>query len=165
MIRRVYDGVVRALACVAFSVMLGAALVGTVSRYLPFMPSISWSEEVTRFAGIWAVFFVAGLGIRKGAHLGVDMLTGRLPRPVRQASQVVVFFLMLAFCLLLLVSGVRLAAENTEQYSAALEWPMGWVYLCIPTGAALMIVEIVAILWRLLHGLPPPAPPVEEIVE
>ena len=65
----------------------GAALIGTVSRYLTFLPIISWGEEVTRFAGIWSVFLVAGLTIRQGAHLGVDFLTTRFsPRARRRRS-------------------------------------------------------------------------------
>jgi TRAP-type transport system small permease protein len=151
-LRRWYDRLVTTLVVVAVGVMLGAALVGTVSRYLTFLPSISWGEEVTRFAGIWSVFLVAGLGIRHGAHLGVDLLTGRWPPGVRRLVRLFGYGLILAFAGLLLVYGVRIAVENLGQYSPALEWPMGLVYLCIPLGAALMIVEVVGLGWRLLRG-------------
>ena len=65
---------------------------------------------------------------------------------------------MLSFALLLLYYGSKIVIENTGQYTAALEWPMAWVYLCIPLGAILMIVEIVPILWRLFHGQVPVHP-------
>ena len=164
MLRRVYDRLITTLVVVAVSVMLGAALVGTVSRYLTFLPSISWGEEVTRFAGIWSVFLVAGLTIRQGAHLGVDFLTARLPVRVRAGARLVNCALILAFSALLLWYGVRLAAENMGQYSPALEWSMGVIYLCIPIGAALMLVESLAVARRLLHdgtaaAGPPTAPP------
>jgi TRAP-type C4-dicarboxylate transport system permease small subunit len=159
MLRRAYDGVVRALVFAAFSVMLGAALAGTVSRYLPFLPPIAWGEEVTRYAGIWSVFLVSGLGLRHGAHLGVDMLTSRLPGGARRLVYLVVHALILAFVLLLLVAGVRLVRENVGQLSPALEWSMGWVYLCIPVGAGLMLVEALGLLRRALRGLPPSGPP------
>ena len=103
MLRRFYDRLVTTLVVVAVTVMLGAALVGTVSRYLTFLPSISWGEEVTRFAGIWSVFLVAGLTIRQGAHLGVDFLTARLPLRVRAAARLVNCALILAFSGLLLL--------------------------------------------------------------
>ena len=45
MLRRWYDRVVTTLVVVAVTVMLGAALVGTVSRYLAFLPSISWGRR------------------------------------------------------------------------------------------------------------------------
>jgi TRAP-type C4-dicarboxylate transport system permease small subunit len=149
---RWYDLVVTTLVVVAVAVMLGAALIGTVSRYLPFLPSISWGEEVTRFAGIWSVFLVAGLTIRHGAHLGVDFLTAVFPPRVRTVVRLFNCGLILAFSGLLLVYGVRLAAENMGQYSPALEWPMGVVYLCIPIGAALMVVEGIGVMRRLLRN-------------
>jgi TRAP-type transport system small permease protein len=150
-LRRVYDRLITTLVVVAVSVMLGAALIGTVSRYLTFLPSISWGEEVTRFAGIWSVFLVAGLTIRQGAHLGVDFLTERLPVRVRAGARLVNCALILAFSALLLWYGVRLAAENMRQYSPALEWSMGVIYLCIPIGAALMLGESIGVARRLLR--------------
>ena len=165
MLRRWYDRVVTTLVVVAVTVMLGAALIGTVSRYLPFLPSISWGEEVTRFAGIWSVFLVAGLTIRQGAHLGVDFLTIAFPPRARTLVRLVNGVLILAFSGLLLVYGLRLAADNTGQYSPALEWSMGAVYLCIPIGAALMIVEGIGVMRRLLRGGPVPAPPPGATVE
>ena len=165
MIRRVYDEVILTAAFLAFSVMLGAALIGTVSRYLTFLPTISWGEEVTRYAGIWSVFLVSGIALRRGAHLGVDIVTSRLPPRVHHAISFIVYVLILAFAGLLLVYGIQIARENMVQLSPALEWSMGIVYLCIPIGAGLMIVETLGLLTRLLRGLPPLKPPVEEVME
>lgn len=165
MLARWYDRIVTTCVVVAVGVMLGAAFVGTVSRYLPFLPSISWGEEVTRFAGIWSVFLVAGLTIRRGAHLGVDLLTASLSAEIRHLVHLVNCGLILAFSGLLLVYGLRLAMENMAQYSPALEWSMGVVYLCVPIGAALMIVEAISVMRRLLGGEPPAPPAVTGIVE
>jgi TRAP-type C4-dicarboxylate transport system permease small subunit len=164
-LRRWYDGVVTTLAVVAVTVMLGAALIGTVSRYLPFLPIISWGEEVTRFAGIWAVFLVSGLTIRRGAHLGVDFLTTRFPARVRARIHLFNGALILGFSALLLVYGLRLSAENLTQYSPALEWSMGLVYLCIPIGAALMLLEGIGVMRRAIAGDRAPEPPLTTIVE
>ena len=165
MLTRWYDRLVTTLVVVAVSVMLGAALIGTVSRYLTFLPIISWGEEVTRFAGIWSVFLVAGLTIRRGTHLGVDFLTTHFPTRARRLVGLVNGGLILAFSGLLLVYGLRLAAENMSQYSPALEWSMGIVYLCIPIGAALMIVELLGVMRRLVQGHPPTGPPGPRIAE
>ncbi len=165
MVRRWYDQVVTTLVVVAVSVMLGAALIGTVSRYFTFLPIISWGEEVTRFAGIWSVFLVAGLTIRHGAHLGVDFLTTRFSPRARRRVALLNGGLILAFSSLLLVYGLRLAAENMTQYSPALEWSMGIVYLCVPIGAVLMVVEIIGVMRRLARGDPPAPTPVLRVAE
>ena len=157
-VRDVYDFIIKTATFAAFSIMLLAALAGTMARYLPFMPTIAWGEEITRYAGIWSVFLVAGIGIRSGTHLGVDLFTRLLPQRARQVNFIIVYSLMLSFALLLLYYGSKIVIENTGQYTAALEWPMAWVYLCIPLGAILMIIEIVPILWRLFHGRVPVHP-------
>jgi C4-dicarboxylate transporter DctQ subunit len=164
-LRTSYDAVIKTAAFIAFTAMLIAALIGTVTRYLTFLPVVTWGEEVTRFAGIWSVFLVSGLGIRHGTHLGVDMVT-RLMRPgLRLAVHLAVYALMLAFCVLLLVAGCRLVLENMDQLSPALEWPMGALYACIPLGAVLMSIEIVPIMAGLAHGRPAPRPAPDEVVE
>lgn len=152
MFLRFYDAVVGTAVVTAFSVMLVAALLGTVTRYITFLPVITWGEELTRFAGIWSVFLVSGISVRHGAHLGIDMVTRLLPRPLQLAVSLAIYVLMLAFALLLLVYGIEFAGENMNQLSAALLWRMGLVDLCIPLGGALMGIEIVAVIWRHLHG-------------
>jgi len=156
--RRIFDGLIRTLVVIAFSAMLIAALAGTLSRYLTFLPIVTWGEEVTRFAGIWSVFLVSGLAVRQGAHFGVDLLT-RLLSPARQrALMVVVFVMVLGFLAVLLVYGLRIVLDNLGQYSPALEWKMGLVYLCIPIGAALMMLEVLIIIGGLLRGRDAPGP-------
>jgi TRAP-type C4-dicarboxylate transport system permease small subunit len=75
------------------------------------------------------------------------------------------FALVATFLLILLVYGVRIASENMVQYSPALEWKMGIVYLCIPIGALLMLIETVLIVWRILRGEPAYAPPMYGLIE
>jgi TRAP-type C4-dicarboxylate transport system permease small subunit len=165
MMRLWYDRVVAALVFVAFSVMLGAALIGTVSRYFTFLPIVTWGEEVTRFAGIWAVFLVSGISLRHGAHFGVDTLTRALSPRAERAVAVISFLLVAAFLLVLLIYGVRVSAENMVQYSPALEWKIGIIYLCIPIGAILMLIETIAILRRIIRGEPAFEPPISGVVE
>ncbi|MBM3600137.1 MAG: TRAP transporter small permease [Alphaproteobacteria bacterium] len=158
-IRRWYDRIIIALVFVSFSVMLGAALIGTLARYLTFLPVITWGEEVTRFAGIWSVFLVSGLSIRRGAHLGVDMFTRLMTPKIQRLVALAVFLMVLGFVLILLVYGIVLSADNLAQISPALEWRMGLVYLCIPIGAALMSFELVIVIIHVLRrGMPPPPP-------
>ena len=71
---------------------------------------------------------------------------------------VVVFVMVLGFLAVLLVYGLRIVLDNLGQYSPALEWRMGLVYLCIPIGAALMMLEVLIIIAGLLRGRDAPGP-------
>ncbi len=41
--------------------------------------SIGWADEVSRLMFVWSIFLAIPLGIRLGAHIGIEMLTARLP--------------------------------------------------------------------------------------
>ncbi len=72
-------------------VVLVAVMVAVVSaqvalRYL-FNNSISWADEVSRLCFVWSMFIAIPLGLKSGAHIGVDMLVARLPRPARARAR------------------------------------------------------------------------------
>lgn len=52
---------------------------GNVVLRLFFNTGIDWSEEIPRFAFVWMTFLGAIVGMRRRAHLGVDMLVRALP--------------------------------------------------------------------------------------
>jgi TRAP-type transport system small permease protein len=75
------DALTRALE-VVMVVCLAVMLVmvfGNVVLRLFFNTGIDLSEEIPRFAFVWMTFLGAIVGMRKRAHLGVDMLVRALP--------------------------------------------------------------------------------------
>jgi TRAP-type C4-dicarboxylate transport system permease small subunit len=53
-------------------------------RYV-FNSSIDWADELSRLTFVWSVFLAIPLGIREGLHVGVEIVTVRLPLPVQEA--------------------------------------------------------------------------------
>lgn len=45
--------------------------------------SIGWADELSRLTFVWSIFLAIPLGVRAGAHIGVEMLTAKLPKPLR----------------------------------------------------------------------------------
>lgn len=158
MIKRWYDRVIVTLVVTAFSTMLIAALLGTLTRYMTFLPVITWGEEVTRFAGIWSVFLVSGLSVRHGAHFGVDVLTRMLRPQAQRIGLIAIDLVMMSFVLIIIIYGIRVSLDNLDQYSPALQWRIGLVYLCMPIGGVLMAIELVGVIRRTLGGDPPHPP-------
>ena len=71
---------------VCFAYMTLAVLAQVFGRYL-FNYSISWTEETAKFAQIWVVFIGAGIAMRRGWHVAVDVLPSKLPLgPARAVS-------------------------------------------------------------------------------
>ncbi len=81
---------------------------------------VSWPEvpEVSGVLLIWFGLLGAAYGIRQRVHLGVDVLTRRLPPAVRSALGRLAAALVAAFGVLLAVYGARLAATVTNTLPA-----------------------------------------------
>lgn len=119
---------------------------------------IFWAEEVTRYVSIWVVFLAAGLGMRYGIHLSMDLVMHLLPRPMLRASLLFAYLLSLVFQGVLVYYGTQLALSNHAQQSASLRIPMSYPYAAIPVGAALMMGETLRLIWLELNGRSTVAP-------
>jgi TRAP-type C4-dicarboxylate transport system permease small subunit len=113
--------------------------------------SLSWSEEAARFLFVYLVFMATAIGIRRGTHIGVDLIVQSFPTRLRLAVTLLCSFLVLGFSLLLAYLGVRISAMTMAQVSAALEIPMGTIYAALAIGGALMSVEAAVRLRRSLY--------------
>lgn len=125
--------------------MFGLVFANVVSRY-GLGHSIAWAEEVSRYLMIWATFLGAGLALREGRHVAIDILQDRLPpRAVRWVRRFIAGFL-LAFVGLLGVYGVQFAAFGWAQETPVTQIPMGIPYLAVPAGALLLGLHLVLML-------------------
>ncbi len=138
-----------------FSVMIAATFAQVVFRYLLRSP-LPWSEELARYCFVWIVFLGATLGLERGVHIGVDILTILLPRRVQRWLSVVNEFLMLAFVLVIIAASVAVVDANRLQFSPALGLQMAKIYLAIPLGMAVMALVLIR---KLAEGFRRELPP------
>ncbi|MDQ6619413.1 MAG: TRAP transporter small permease [Pseudomonadota bacterium] len=121
-----------AMACMVFA--------NVVLRYASGS-SIIWVEEASRYVMIWLTFIGCGLVLRYGGHLGIDTLQERLPRRAAVVRGVI-FALLLAFFAVMLWLGIVYSARTWQQTTPVMQIPVGFVYLAMPIGFALMIVHL-----------------------
>lgn len=151
---RIYIVIVETLIILGLCVMVGVTFASTVIRFIPGYGGIFWAEEVTRYVSIWVVFLGAGLGVRYGIHLSVDLLVGALPANLRRFFYHFAFLMMLIFEGVLVYYGAQLAISNYAQQSASLRMPMTYAYAAIPVGAFIMLCETLRLIGRELRGKP-----------
>lgn len=118
------------------------------SRFLLKVP-LSWTEEVSRFSLIWLTFIAASLALRDNGHFAVDVISHRLSPKHNKYYQVGILLFMLSYLVVLFKTGITLVPVAHMQESPALDIRMSYVYLAIPCGAALMIINILL----KIHGL------------
>lgn len=149
---KLYIGFVESLIILGLVVMVGLTFASTAIRFIPGYGGIYWAEEVTRYVSIWVVFLGAGLGVRFGIHLSVDLFVAALPAGAQRGFYIFAYVLMMIFQGVLLYYGTKLAISNHAQQSASLQIPMSYPYAAIPVGAFIMLCETARLIWREFAG-------------
>jgi len=101
LLKSLADALTRALevVMVACLVVMLVMVFGNVVLRLFFNTGIDLSEEIPRFAFVWMTFLGAIVGMRRRAHLGVDMLVQVLPVFGRKVCWGISQAIMLVCCL------------------------------------------------------------------
>jgi TRAP-type C4-dicarboxylate transport system permease small subunit len=154
LIKMLADGFTRLLETVMVlcMVVMLVMVFGNVILRLFFNTGIDLSEEMPRFAFVWMTFLGAIVGMRRRAHLGVDMLVQALPVLGRKVCWGISQAVMLVCCGYI-VYGTWLqhdiiAGNASPVAQISMLWVFGVSYL---TGGAIGLICLSNLL-RLLAG-------------
>jgi TRAP-type transport system small permease protein len=133
-----------------------AAMIVVVSaqvflRYL-FASSIGWADEVSRLAFLWSVFLAIPLGIKEGLHLGIEMLTQRLPENLRHGLARLVDAAGAALMIVVCYQSVIVAWDQWDEKMASVDASAAWFIMAIVVGTALSALHLV---WMMVTGKAP----------
>jgi TRAP-type C4-dicarboxylate transport system permease small subunit len=131
----------RALLIALMALMALLVFANVVARYL-FNYSFVWAEELSRYMMVWVGLLGAGLVLRVGAHIAVDVFQDLLPRRLAQALRAGVVAVLAAALLAMLWLGGQYVQFAWGQETPVLNWNFGLIYLAIPCGALLMLVYL-----------------------
>lgn len=117
---------------------------GIFSRYVLGTGS-QWPEPISILLMVVFTFLGAACSYRAGAHIAVEMLTQRLPKPMQRTLRVLVHGLMLGVSGFMCWYGLQLCIGTWGQSIPELPWmPVGFSYLPLPIGGgvtALFVLE------------------------
>jgi|MudIll2142460700_1097286.scaffolds.fasta_scaffold34061_2 C4-dicarboxylate transporter DctQ subunit len=132
-------------------VMVFSVFINIVNRVI-VQAQMSWTEEIARYAMIWMTYLTVGIGIRKGAHLGVEMLVSKFRPQVTRAVSLFAHTCSLAFCLVVVFFALEVLQTQRSfgQASAALQIPMWTIYAAVPVGMLLAAIEEMKALVRVV---------------
>ncbi len=125
------------LAAIVLLIMTGIAFVNVIARY-GLSSSISFTEELTSKLFVLFSLLGAAIAAKRRSHLGLTIITDALPAKTCLTVCAVGYALATAFCLLLLVYGIKMTAYeySVDQLTAGMQWPE-WIFgIYIPIGAA-----------------------------
>ncbi len=131
------------ISVLSLSLMLVIIFTQVITRYL-FGYSFDWSEEVARFLFVWTVFLGSALIIGDKGHMAVQLLSDKLKGSAAGvAVNVFIQLCGLAFILILIIQGSKMAKVMMFQSSPALGIPMGYIYSIIPLSGILMLLYFI----------------------
>lgn len=104
--------------------------------------SLDWSEELTRFLFLWAVFLGMASGFRTGEHPRITVVLRLLPQTVRRLALHLYVLLGVFFFAIVAYYGVQLVVNQyrTGQTSPALQIGVFLISLAVAVSAVLAVV-------------------------
>lgn len=123
-------------------IMVVVVFLQIVSRII-IQSSFPWTEELSRFLMIWLTFLGAAFSFQYGAHIGITLITNKIPKKLQAILQIIVAFLCTILFAVLMVKGYELVMKSTTQVSPALGIPMNYVYMVIPLSGLLMTLNVI----------------------
>lgn len=146
-----------ALAAAGVLASLGLICWAVVMRYVFNRPPV-WVDEVVGFVLVGIVMLAAAQSLRRGEHIGVDILITRLGPRGRLWAQAWSSLSVLVVSLILVVNGWRTAMFARQigvLTEGNLEIPSFWLQLFLPLGGLMMLLVSLEALLRLAARAPP----------
>ena len=124
-------------------VMTALIFLQVVMRYI-FKDSPAWTEELSRYLFLWAIWIGASYGVKTHSHVRLTILTNKLGKKAQDVVNVIVWFLWTGFIIFLVVKGYELVGKflTSGQVSTAMHIPMWIAYASVPVGCTLMTFRL-----------------------
>jgi len=128
--------------------------INVLTRYC-FGYSVKWAEELTRYLIIWLTFVGGSVCVRKGKHVGIDILLTICPIVMRKIILLIIAIIGFLFSIILTFYGwkITLNVMLSGQLSTAMMIPMYLVYIVIPIGGFLMSIRYFQIVLAYLKDI------------
>ena len=139
--RKQIDRILEQILVGLFIIMLLSVLWQVFSRFFLSSPS-TITDEIAGFGLIWVGLLGAAYATGKKLHLAIDLLPGSLLERYRIWFDGFVYAAITLFAItVLIMGGVRLSWVTfiLGQRSAALEIPLGIIYLVLPLSGLLIV--------------------------
>jgi len=132
--------IVSALLLIFITVL---TLAQVIMRYI-FNNPFTWSEELAIAAFIYLTFLGISVAYARNRHLWVDAFVAALPRTMAIVVNGLVLALSAGFLILLSILMIKVIVMTWKMgiTTAALEIPRAFIYLSLPLGCVLFLIQV-----------------------
>ncbi|MFD2831513.1 TRAP transporter small permease [Corticicoccus populi] len=127
------------IGIIALLIFFTAILIQILTRYLGW--SVLWTEEVSTYSFIWAMFMGASVMVNHREHFSFDTLQYKLSEINRNRLNMFIDSLLIAFNLFIVSYGITIINHFWNyRWETVPFMKMGYVWLVIPVMAVSMII-------------------------
>jgi TRAP-type C4-dicarboxylate transport system permease small subunit len=105
--------------------------------------AVPWTEEVARMLIVWTVMLGAAVAMDRKEHYAITFLSNRLTGTVKIGLLIVTDIIGLVFLGALTIYDIEYVRTNIDTVFVSTGIRRSWVYLALPTGAAIMALSLV----------------------
>jgi TRAP-type C4-dicarboxylate transport system permease small subunit len=140
------------VCAILLTILVCAIGTAVFSRYILNSP-LPWPEELSRYSFVWLTFIGSSLATKRQGHIVVAFMEPLLPNRVRLWVTLAVHSAVIVFLIVFVAYGSYLVQKTWVAVSPALSIRMGYVYLSVPLGSALMAVHMVRQMLTVVRSL------------
>jgi TRAP-type C4-dicarboxylate transport system permease small subunit len=141
------DHAVRLVVIFAMVTMIVVVSIQVVLRYV-FNSSIDWADEIARLAFVWSIFLTIPLGIRNGAHVGIELFLTRVNPSLRTWLARLMSLLAAALMGILFYESILVAAETWDELLPTINMTSSTFFVPVIIGAGHSCLHLIQLLWR-----------------
>jgi C4-dicarboxylate transporter DctQ subunit len=136
-IGHIIERVVGSFCVLIYGAMIVAALLGVVFRYIMLSP-FEWTEDLM----LWLGFLAMNIALRRNQHIAINFFGDRLPPVLMRFMGYCIDGLVGLFLYYLLKQGY-LMTTRTLMTASTLNISMFWIYMAVPLGAFLTVIQLI----------------------
>ena len=140
-LREKFDRIIEKFLVLLMSLLVIDVLWQVFSRYVLNSPS-SFTDELAGFLLIWVGLFGAAYVTGKNEHLAIDLLLNKLTGGRKRKLETLINLVIILFSFfVLIIGGMWLVYSRfmLEVKSAALQIPLGYVYIVLPVSGLMIL--------------------------
>jgi C4-dicarboxylate transporter DctQ subunit len=153
MINRIFEQFEEGVIALLLFVMTVLTFIQVILRYF-FNSGFTWALEATSYMFGWLIFLGVSYGIKKGSHIGVDVLVKKLPVAGQRVVGLIVVTLCLIYTGLVLFGSWKYISTMQVLGVTAEDIPIPrWILLIgIPIGLVMLFIRLLESAWLILSG-------------
>lgn len=126
------------LTAVTLVLLMLLALAAQVFLRYVFGKSLSWSEELALLGFAWVIVISTAIGVRRMTHARMDLMLNILPASLHKWLEKLIALMLLALGVFIAYAGWGYFQETRGSTSAAVGFPIEFLYAAAPTFGVLV---------------------------